>query len=109
MVYKYQFPQKHTFYNFYFFMVQISGKRFEEVRNSSRRFLCFPQGKRMFPCRRTYVSASGNIRFREERRTHQTYVPGKTKRRLANFFHSFEKPFLFRIFQDKIYLTVRCV
>lgn len=60
----------------------------------------------MFPCRKTYVSASGNIRFREERRTHQTYVPGKTKRRLANFFHSFEKPFLFRIFQDEIYLTV---
>lgn len=52
----------------------------------------------MFPCRKPYVSALGNIRFREERRTHQTYVPGKTKRRLANFFHSFEKPFLFRIF-----------
>lgn len=77
---------------------RISGKRLEEDFTSSRCFLCFPQGKRMFPCRKTYVSASGNIRFREGRRTHQTYVPGKTKRRLANFFRSFEKPFLFRIF-----------
>lgn len=63
----------------------------------------------MFPCRKTYVSASGNIRFREGRCTHQKDVSGKTKRRLANSFHSFEKPFLFRIFQDKIFLIVRCV
>ncbi len=56
-----------------------------------------------------YVFASGNIRFREGKRTHQTNVPGKTKRRLANSFHSFEKPFLFCIFQDEIYLTVRRV
>ena len=56
-----------------------------------------------------YVFASGNIRFREGKRTHQTDVPGKTKRRPANFFRSFENPFLFRIFQDKIFLIVRCV
>lgn len=90
-------------------MVQISCKRLEEVRNSSRHFLCFPQGKRMFPCRKTYVSASGNIRLRKGRRTHQKDVSGKTKRCLANFFRSFENPFLFRIFQDKIFLIVRCV
>ena len=90
-------------------MEQISGKRLEGVRISSRRFLCFLQGKRMSFGAEPYVSVSGNIRFREERRTHQKDVSGKTKRRLANSFHSFEKPFLFRIFQDKIFLIVRCV
>ncbi len=62
-------------------------------------------GKRMFLCRKTYVSTSENIRLREGKRTHQTDVPKKTRGELVNFFHSFEKPFLFRIFQDEIYLN----
>jgi hypothetical protein len=90
-------------------MEQISGKRLEGVRISSRRFLCFLQGKRISFGAEPYVSVSENIRFREGKRTHQTDVPGKTKRRLVNSFHSFEKPFLFCIFQDEIYLTVRRV
>ena len=90
-------------------MERINRKRLEGMRNSSMRFLCFPQGKRMFSCREPYVSALGNIRLRKGRRTHQTDVPGKTKKRLTNFFHSLEKPFLFRIYQNDIYLTIKCV
>ena len=56
-----------------------------------------------------YVSASGNLRFREGKPTHQTNVPGKTKKRLTNFLHRLEEPFLFRIYQDDIYLTIKCV
>lgn len=87
-------------------MERISRKRLEGMRNSSMRFLCFPQGKRMFPCREPYVSALGNIRLRKGRRTHQTDVPGKTKKRLANFLRSLEKPFLFHIFPNEIYLKM---
>ncbi len=82
-------------------MERISWKRLEGVRNSSMRFLCFPQGKRMFLCRKTYVSSSENIRLQKGRCTHQTDVLGKTKKRLADFLRSLEKPFLFRIFSER--------
>ena len=56
-----------------------------------------------------YVSALENIRFRVGKRKNKTNISRKTELRFSNPFHNFEQPFLFRIFQDEIYLTVRCV
>lgn len=45
-------------------MVRISWKRLEGVRNSSRCFLCFSQGKRTFLPRETYVSGKRDVHIR---------------------------------------------
>ena len=56
-----------------------------------------------------YVSASENIRFRAGRRKNKTNISRKTELRFSNSFPNFEMPFLFRIFKNQIYLTIRYV
>jgi len=56
-----------------------------------------------------YVSAFENIRFGVGKRKNKTNISRKTELRFSNPFHNFEMPFLFRIFKNQIYLTIRYV
>lgn len=51
---------------------------------------------------KTYGSGLGNIK-------NKTNISRKTELRFSNSFPSFAKPFLFRIFKNQIYLTIRYV
>lgn len=51
---------------------------------------------------KTYFSGLGNVK-------NKTNISRKTELRFSNPFHNFEMPFLFRIFKNQIYLTIRYV
>jgi len=55
------------------------------------------------------VSALENIFFWVGKRKNKTNISRKTELRFSNPFHNFEMPFLFRIFKNQIYLTIRYV
>ena len=67
---------------------------------SRKRTVCSSVRNQTFLPWKTYFSGLGNVK-------NKTNISRKTELRFSNFFPSFAKPFLFRIFKKQIYLTIR--
>lgn len=64
--------------------------------------VCSSVRNHMFLLLKTYGSGSGDVK-------NKTGISRKTGLRFPNSFPNFEMPFLFRIFKNQIYLTIRYV